>query len=91
MNNLITQLELKISSLKTALSDEEIGTIVASLHDYTMSIAKVEKCLNKICYTDNRDEIQESLIIIQMELINHIKKHISDMENPLMKLINSLE
>ena len=71
-------------------ADDEVFAIAAGLNDFLESYDKVLLIIKKIIETENNEEIQDGLIALQLELVNHIKYHIIDMENPLMKIINKL-
>ncbi len=90
MNKIVDEMVLKVENLEFDLADDEISSIVAGLNDFLDSHDKVIVIITKIIESDNNEEIQDGLIALQVELVNHIKYHIIDMENPLMKIINKL-
>lgn len=90
MNKIIDEMVMKVENLGFNLADDEISSIAAGLNDFLQSHDKVVLIIKKIVESGNNEEIQDGLIALQLELVNHIKYHIIDMENPLMNIINKL-
>jgi NTP pyrophosphatase (non-canonical NTP hydrolase) len=91
MNNIVKTLEEKLESLGINLPNEDLSAILAGLNDILEAIPEIEKTINEINSTDDTEKIAENLVDLQIELVNHLKVHIIDMEEPLMKLVNSID
>lgn len=91
MTDIVNKVIIKVENLGLNLDEDEISTIAAGLYDFLESHDKILAILDKILKTDTNEEIQDNMIALQIELVNHIKTHIIDMENPLMKIINKLD
>lgn len=90
MEKLVDMMVIKIEKLNAKLSNDEISALSAGLKDIISSHNKLINSLTKINEAKDNDEFQNAVIELQIELLNHIKPHIVDMEKPLMKIINSL-
>ncbi|MDP4175928.1 MAG: hypothetical protein Q8933_18265 [Bacteroidota bacterium] len=91
MNAIVNDFCTKITELSTTLTEAEISAICACMNDYLESIHTIENSLNAIINSTSKDIIQDELVNLQIELVNHIKPHITSIESPLMKLINEIE
>lgn len=90
MSKIVDKLIIKIENTNTKLTDEEISTLAAGFNDILESQNKIIRIINKLNDTEDNDKLQDGMIELQFELVNHIRPHISVMEEPLMKIINAL-
>jgi hypothetical protein len=87
----IKDFEKKIKGLDVKISDEEFSSIKVGLYDILESTDGIRESIIKINSLNDIEKIHEIIVDIQMELVNHIKRHILDMEQSLINLANNIE
>jgi len=87
LNSFIT----KIENINDKLTEDELSALSAGLNDFLESHSKIIESIDNVNNTEDKSQIQDALVSIQIELVNHIIPHIQNLKSPLMRLINSLE
>jgi hypothetical protein len=90
MYDLVDSLIKRIENLNIRLTESEVSSLSAGLKDILDSHNKLLKSMSRIRQVNDNDQFQDALVEIQIELVNHVKPHILNLEKPLMKVINFL-
>jgi hypothetical protein len=90
MDTLVDSFMTRVEVLGVPVGPDGLSALSAGLKDILNSREKIIRILEQVTQSTNRDDIQGELVDLQVELVNHIKPHISSMEDPLMSIINAL-